>query len=270
MDINLSINRRRRLPGTERLRAMGRVVLEVEEVRISELAEQFSVSLMTVHRDLDELQSRGLLRKYRGVAAARQSTRLSVSTAGDTRPERADTDQALALALATSPHLSSAQSIILDDSDAAQHIIPYLQSLPSRPVVTNSLNAINKLSVFDTISLVAAGRDYDTARGSFSGHMPTDLLRHFPVDLLIMSATAISGNRLYCTSSRTVEANRAMLDYASTKILIAHHTTFVNTALYDLTSVAEFDHVIVDDDTPSHIISNISMDTPDLRVARTT
>ncbi len=39
-------------------------------VRIEQLAERFKISVMTVHRDLDELEGRGLLRKDRGVATA--------------------------------------------------------------------------------------------------------------------------------------------------------------------------------------------------------
>ena len=39
-------------------------------IRIEDLAERFEISVMTVHRDLDELESRGLLRKDRGVATA--------------------------------------------------------------------------------------------------------------------------------------------------------------------------------------------------------
>ncbi|MCI5043023.1 MAG: DeoR family transcriptional regulator, partial [Donghicola eburneus] len=36
-------------------------------MRIEDLTERFGISLMTVHRDLDELVSLGLLRKTRGI-----------------------------------------------------------------------------------------------------------------------------------------------------------------------------------------------------------
>lgn len=46
------------------------VMSEGGGVRIEDLAERFGVSVLTVHRDLDELEDRGLLRKDRGVATA--------------------------------------------------------------------------------------------------------------------------------------------------------------------------------------------------------
>ena len=41
-------------------------VLQQSFVRVQELADLFNVSLMTVHRDLDELETQGILRKVRG------------------------------------------------------------------------------------------------------------------------------------------------------------------------------------------------------------
>src|ERR1700712_3908667 len=38
--------------------------------RIDELADQFGVSIMTIHRDLDHLHSQGMLRKVRSGAEA--------------------------------------------------------------------------------------------------------------------------------------------------------------------------------------------------------
>ena len=53
-----------------RQRAITEAVMAEGAVRIEELAERFGISQMTVHRDLDELEGRGLLRKSRGVATA--------------------------------------------------------------------------------------------------------------------------------------------------------------------------------------------------------
>src|ERR1039458_3546959 len=54
----------------ERQRAVTELVMSAGSVRIEDVAERFDVSLMTVHRDLDELESRGILRKTQGVATA--------------------------------------------------------------------------------------------------------------------------------------------------------------------------------------------------------
>ncbi|MBO0811152.1 MAG: DeoR/GlpR transcriptional regulator [Microlunatus sp.] len=58
----------------ERQNAVARAVMEYGSIRIEDLAARFGISVMTAHRDLDELQARGLLRKSRGIATAEAST----------------------------------------------------------------------------------------------------------------------------------------------------------------------------------------------------
>jgi hypothetical protein len=54
----------------ERRQGVLRQVVEHGETRIDDLATRFDVSLMTMHRDLDDLAHRHLLRKERGRAIA--------------------------------------------------------------------------------------------------------------------------------------------------------------------------------------------------------
>jgi DeoR/GlpR family transcriptional regulator of sugar metabolism len=54
----------------ERQREITAAVTQAGSMRIEDLAERFGISLMTAHRDLDELAERGLLHKSRGLATA--------------------------------------------------------------------------------------------------------------------------------------------------------------------------------------------------------
>jgi DeoR/GlpR family transcriptional regulator of sugar metabolism len=66
--------RSRQTKRTQRQNAIAQAVMEHGSIRIEELAGQFGISVMTAHRDLDDLQERGLLRKSRGTATAQAST----------------------------------------------------------------------------------------------------------------------------------------------------------------------------------------------------
>jgi len=58
---------------SERQNLITELVLKNTSVSIQELAEMFQVSAMTIHRDLDELEQQGILRKVRGGATAQRT-----------------------------------------------------------------------------------------------------------------------------------------------------------------------------------------------------
>jgi len=60
--------RLRRLSPEGRQARISDLVLDTGSMSAQELSEVFGVSVMTIHRDLDELQRQGVLRKARGAA----------------------------------------------------------------------------------------------------------------------------------------------------------------------------------------------------------
>jgi len=52
----------------ERQQLIVNLLVEGKTVEVDDLAERFSVSKMTIHRDLDDLEQAGVLRKVRGGA----------------------------------------------------------------------------------------------------------------------------------------------------------------------------------------------------------
>ena len=53
-----------------RRQLIAETVIAEGSIRIEDLTERFGISLMTAHRDVDELVSRGLFRKTRGIVSA--------------------------------------------------------------------------------------------------------------------------------------------------------------------------------------------------------
>ena len=58
---------------TRRQKWITEYILEQGSLEVDELSDQFQVSRMTIHRDLDELEQQGVLRKVRGGATVHPS-----------------------------------------------------------------------------------------------------------------------------------------------------------------------------------------------------
>jgi DeoR/GlpR family transcriptional regulator of sugar metabolism len=238
----------RRLPRqVDRQRAISEAVMAEGAVRIEALAARFDISLMTVHRDLDELASRGLLRKSRGVATALSSSLVESSDvyrAGQQLAEKR------ALAQAAMEFIEPGQSIFLDDSTTVGQVAGLLHTKTPLTVITNVLTTMNELRGARGISLVALGGNYYNWCSAFMGRMTNEAITRLRADVFIMSTAAITDDTCFFQTPETVDTKRAMFDASATRILVTDHTKFAKRALHALAPLSDFDVVILDAGTP--------------------
>ena len=226
-----------------RQRAITEAVMSAGAVRIEDLAERFGISQMTVHRDLDELEGRGLLRKSRGVATALSTALVESSDvyrSGRELPEKE------AIAQAALEFIEPGQTIILDDSTTTLHLVPHLHTKKPLTVITNTLTIMNELKSTNGITLLGLGGQYYNWCSAYMGRMTTSAVSALRADLLVMSTSAISDDIAFHQTLETVDVKRAMFDAASRRILLADHTKFDKRALHAMLPLAEFDAVVVD------------------------
>ncbi|MFI0214974.1 DeoR/GlpR family DNA-binding transcription regulator [Streptomyces lydicus] len=238
----------------ERRRRMREIVIARGFVRTADLAEEFGISLMTAHRDLDALQAQGWLRKVRGGATGLPSAQFHGSVA-ERMATMAQTKQQLARAAATL--LVPGQSVLLDDSTTCLLLAHQAAEHTPLTVLTNSLPAITTLAKEPGISLITLGGAYFPAYDAFMGPHTADAVRAFRADVLFMSTTAVTNGRCYHTSPETVQVKRAMMESAGRRILVADHTKFAKGGLYALAPLTDFDLLIVDDGLPTEHLRQI-------------
>jgi DeoR/GlpR family transcriptional regulator of sugar metabolism len=227
----------------QRQRKISEMVLERESVSAQALAGLFGVSVMTVHRDLDELERQGILRKFRGGVTASASGVFESNVAFRRNAMRAEKQ---AIAKHAARYVESGTSILVDDSTTTAEMIPHLQELAPLRVATYYLDAIRQLSQLDGIAVMALGGDYVRAFDSFLGSMCEASIDSIRVDALFVSTSAISGGRAYHQEDRSMTVKRKAMKIATRRYLLVDHTKIGKTGLRLLAPLSEFDLVIVD------------------------
>jgi DeoR/GlpR family transcriptional regulator of sugar metabolism len=230
----------------ERQSAVTELVMSEGSVRIEDVAERFGVSLMTVHRDLDELESRGILRKTRGVATA---TSTSVIESSDVYRSNRQAAEKEALAVAAMDYVEPGQAIILDDSTTVMRIARHLGRNAPITVITNALTLMNQLRATNGITLLGLGGLYYNWCSAFMGPMTRHEIAQFQADTFIMSTSAIINDVVFHQHLETLDTKRAMFDASNKRVLLADHTKFARQALHAMVPLRAFDAVIVDDGT---------------------
>ena len=227
-----------------------RYVGERTTAKIEELAERFSVSAMTVHRDLDVLTRAGLIERIRGGARAipRHISERDVRLRSGTK-----TAQKEALALVASALARDGDIVALDDSTTVAAMCPYLAARKPSAVITHSLGVMHRLSQENPeITMVGLGGQYYPETDSFLGAVVVDQISRVFADVAFISTTSLKNTALYHPDAEAALTKRAVAMMGDRKVLLVDSSKFeVKSGLYHVVDLAVFDDVVVEADLPA-------------------
>jgi len=223
-------------------------VLTTGSVSAQELAETFGVSVMTIHRDLDELQRQGVLRKARGIATAQPSGTFESNVE---YRAKANIEAKRIIAQHACRHVEPGMSVLLDDSTTALQMVPHLATLTPLTVATNYLGALVELAKMRDVQVVALGGHYDVQHDSFLGSTCVEAVRSMRFDAAFVSTSAVSEGYAFHQEDKIVMVKRAMVDVAARSHLLIDHTKLTRSALHRLLPLHRFTSIIVDAAVPA-------------------
>ncbi len=175
-----------------RQQVIAETVMSEGTMRIEDLTERFEISLMSAHRDLNELVSRGLLRKTRGIVSSAPRSLIEASDLYRTNREAA---QKAAIAQAAMQFVNPGQAIFLDDSTTVLRMVPHLHAKAPLTVITNALTLMNEVEAIPDLNLIGLGGEYWC--NAFMGCITTDEISRLRADTLILSMAAITNDIVF-------------------------------------------------------------------------
>jgi DeoR/GlpR family transcriptional regulator of sugar metabolism len=223
-------------------------VIEHRAVRIDDLPERFGVSLMTIHRDLDDLAERRLLVKLRGKVEAYPALTVETATRfrdGLHQPEKE------ALAIAAAAHVKPGQTVFVDDSTTLFPLVQRLAEFSHLVVVTNSLRIAQLLGPAAGVEVVLLGGRYSNEFDSCMGPHVLAAMDRIRADIGFISVTAVAAGRLYHPVQDYAELKMAALRASNRNVLVVDNSKFGKTATYPHGNVGDYDLMITDDAAPT-------------------
>lgn len=227
----------------DRQQAIMEILVAEHRADLDALAERFAVSRMTIHRDLDELESAGLLRKFRGGATIESGTRFE----SDFRfRERQGGAAKAAVAAAALGLIEPGMTVMINDGSMAAVLGRMTVACRPLTVITNNCAVIDALRGETGITLIALGGVYSAKFNAFLGKVCEDSLAGLRADIGFISTPAVAGTEVFHMDDTVVRAKRAMMDAAGRRCLIVNHLRFGHAALHKLADLSEFDDIITD------------------------
>lgn len=205
------------MSGFERRQAIAAILRKRSSLRVTDLADRFNVSEVTVRKDLALLEEMGLLRRTHGGAVlAEQVDEGSILS---TRRERG-AEAKRTIALRAKELISHGDTILIDAGSTCAYLAEAVAEMELR-VITNSLEVLVILADKPSIALHATGGAYRHNAGSFIGPDAEQLLQRMQFDHAFIGATGISREGKF-SAQNSIEA-----EFKRTAIAAARSTTIL-------------------------------------------
>jgi DeoR/GlpR family transcriptional regulator of sugar metabolism len=238
----------------ERHQRIINLLIEKRTVDLDDLAELFAISKMTVHRDLDELEQAGVLRKVRGGATIDAGTQFE----SDFRiRERQDHAAKHAISKAAVDLVEPGMTVMVNDGSMAAVLGEALADKRPLTVITNNAAVMERLKTETGITLIALGGVYSPKFNAFFGVVTEEALSRLRADVAFISTPAVASGQAYHMDDAVIRVKRAMMASSARAYLLVNHERIGHTALHVLAGLDQFDAVITNHQPEAQLLRDI-------------
>lgn len=232
------------------------VLLHAEgRVLVGSLSDLFSVSQITIRKDLDVLNERGLIQRSHGGALLPSSDALLDRSVQEKQKLHAAEKGRIAAAAAKL--VRDGSCVMLDSGTTTAVIAQELKKLSSLTVITNAINIAADLANTNFEVILTGGT---LRKNSFSlvGPIAEDVLKEVHADILFLGVDGFD-LEIGLTTPNLLEArvNRAMVSSSHKVVAVCDSTKFSRRSLSRIMSVTELHHVITDKGLPESIAGEL-------------
>ena len=143
-----------------------KVLEEKGTVRVTELAEEFGISEITIRRDLDKIEKEGLLLKIHGGASKREH---SFSELLYEKSAKVLAQEKKRIGTEAARMVKPGDVIFMDTGTTTLQVAAALKKSKDITIITNSILILTELRLVKNVSLIILGGNYRVGNFALSG-----------------------------------------------------------------------------------------------------
>ena len=208
---------------------------------ISEIAERFQVSEMTIRRDIQKLADLGQVMRIPGGVRIERS--FGSEKSFHERLQRM-ADAKRAIGKAASELVRNGESLAIDSGTTTLFVARHLRQHRDIVVFTFSLAVLEELADCEFVRVELTGGAYRRTSHDLIGRAVDDSLSSFSADKVFFGAAALSFKKGIMVYDR--EAPRSLLDSSRERILVIDSSKIAQEAMYGFCAIKRCDLVVTD------------------------
>lgn len=217
------------------------------EVKISELKDRYAVTDMTIRRDLEKLESLGLVRRTFGGAIP---VTLDVSLSDR---DAMLTDEKMRIGKSAAGLIMPNQAIFIDGGTTTLQVAKHISSDSSVTVITNALNVAAVLMEKGIHTIVAGGMLLEKT-GSMVGPIAIEAMSTMAFDQVFLGTTGMTEEHGFSNSnSFEAELKRHAMRRAGQVNVVADASKFGERFLHSFAGFKDVHRIVTDREPPEPI-----------------
>lgn len=222
---------------------------ETGAVAVDELCETLGASIATIRRDLDDLESRSLLRRTRGGATLIGPLFYEPFRNDSSFQDRVNSfaEEKRRIGFTAAKLVSSGQTVSLSGGTTTIEVVRSLKVLSNISIITNTVNVAMELNNRKDIEVIVTGGQLRGSWFSLVGPLATASAEMLFSDIMFVGVDGIDAKQgLTCTNSAEAEVLRKLVHHAKLKVVVADHSKLGSVCKYLLCATKEIDRLITD------------------------
>lgn len=222
---------------------------------VSELSQMLGVSEVTVRKDLDQLESQGVLTRFHGGAVVSGRGRLELYFA---EREQEHLEEKRRIAHAAAALIQPGQRIFLDASTTALQVARLIKDREDLIVVTNGLYTALELNFCETITTIVVGGTMRRRSSSLVGNLDANALQRLRLDIGVFGARGVTArDGLMESDLDEAQLKQQMVRVSNRVVGVVDASKFGVVAFNAFALPHELDRIIADQRAPTAIVDEL-------------
>ncbi|MBL1229166.1 DeoR/GlpR transcriptional regulator [Enterococcus sp. BWB1-3] len=239
----------------ERIRMTGQVTTK-------ELADELSVSSMTIGRDLKELANQQIVELFHGGAVYKDANLLEYPMS---IKEDVSVEEKKMIAKYCKNLVKNGDAVFIETGTTTLFVAQELFSFKYCNFFSNSLLVLNALSKIEGIMLHSIPGKYRELSKGFLGIETASYIRSYHFDICFIGTEGIDAQgNVTLLSEEDTFTKQAIMAQSKINVLVADHTKFEKIFFCKIGNIREFDWVITDLNECSELFKKLKQLNPNL------
>jgi len=212
------------------------------EIRVADLSRILNASVVTVRKDLDELEQEGLLERVHGGAVKNFKIQQNTLSSERLRHKKQEKE---AIASAASDIIKSGDSVIINTGSTSYYVAKEFKKKRNLIVITNALCIFNIIAYYKNITTFFLGGQFNVQMQLTYGDETIEQLSKYHADKLFLGFDGID-IQAGATTYNHLEDNviHAMMQRSEEKILIVDDSKLKRVTFAYVAPLTDFDKII--------------------------